>query len=100
MEKLQLLEREEKEELLGGRSDACEGMLFASIHVDGFPKRHHGVEWQSARGTVTRGNTDASFDIHVLEEQSKEKRNSPGAPSRSLLLLLLYAARCWFCAAG
>lgn len=51
------------------RVAACDGVLFASIHVDGYPNPG-GVEWTSARCVLAKGPQKA-FEVRVNEELLK-----------------------------
>lgn len=52
--------------LLGSQAKSCEGVLFASIHVDGYPKPDN-ISWSSAASIINKSPKRA-FDIRVHEE--------------------------------
>eukprot|EP00931_Biecheleriopsis_adriatica_P054662 TRINITY_DN32190_c0_g1_i1.p1 TRINITY_DN32190_c0_g1~~TRINITY_DN32190_c0_g1_i1.p1 ORF type:complete len:518 (+),score=112.83 TRINITY_DN32190_c0_g1_i1:41-1555(+) len=63
---LSRLSRSRRTALLGAeRSDACEGVSFASVHVDGYP--NPGMSWTSADCVLPKGCRRA-FEVRVLEE--------------------------------
>jgi len=51
--------------VLKGRPDSCEGVLFGSVHVDGYPKPH--ASWQSVSSAIPKSHRRA-FEIRVHEE--------------------------------
>lgn len=72
---LSKLSSEDREDVLNGKPDACQGMLFASVHVSGFPNpgtRH----WKSTTCTIPKSQRRA-FDVRVLEELLPEGVAAP-----------------------
>lgn len=60
------LGRDRRAAILGSeKADACEGILFASIHVDGYP--NPGLQWTSADCVLPKA-TRRAFEVRVHEE--------------------------------
>jgi acetoin utilization deacetylase AcuC-like enzyme len=51
--------------VLNGKPDACKGVYFASLHVNGYPNPNQ--NWQSVACNIPKGNRRA-FDVTVQEE--------------------------------
>lgn len=51
--------------VLDGKPDACQGVLFASVHVNGYPNPCQ--HWQSVRSSIPKGHRRA-FEVMVNEE--------------------------------
>jgi len=68
IQRLRSLPAEALRRLLG-RPSACDGVLFSSVHVDGYPKPE-GLVWHSADCVLPKGSR-AAFDVLVQEELLK-----------------------------
>lgn len=57
--------------VFNGNADACQGVMFASVHVDGYPKPDGVVkpdrEWRSVTQTIPQGHRRA-FPVWIQEE--------------------------------
>ena len=53
---LSKLSRDDRAELLKGKPNACEGVLFASVHVEGYPNPGN-LNWRSAVRKMPKGGT-------------------------------------------
>lgn len=60
------LSKERRKELFNGRPDACDGIVFASVHVDGYP--NPSVDgWKSTVSVLPRGPRQA-FEVRIHQE--------------------------------
>jgi len=60
------LSRERRKELFNGKADACEGVFFASVHVDGYPNPSENG-WKSTVCVQPQGPRKA-FEVRVHQE--------------------------------
>lgn len=82
IEHLRSLDEEPRSRLLG--NGTCEGALFASVHLDGYP-RDPKCKWISSRCTLPSGPRKA-FDVRVLEQLLPRGLDDDGkTPNEKLL---------------
>lgn len=65
IECMRCLPAERRAEILGGKPATCEGVLFASVHVNGYP--NPGSNWTSASCVLPKG-PKKGFQVRIHEE--------------------------------
>merc|ERR1712151_660779 len=60
------LDKNRRKKLFDGEDSACEGVLFASVHVDGYPNPGRNA-WKSAQCVLPKG-AGKAFKVNVHEQ--------------------------------